>query len=108
MTVLLININWIVSINLKNTILNYYEEIELADIPPDIVNLVIENKNELMGYLTIAGYEHLESIEILGSSLQNILSLTISNNPVLKSISIGDYACEFIYTITLSSNYRFL
>ena len=108
MKVLLININWIVSTSLKNTILNYHQEIILADIPLDIVNLIIENKNELVGYLTISGYEHLQSIEILRGSLQNILSLTINNNPLLKSISIGSNACEYtISAITLSSDYRF-
>ena len=99
---------WIVSISLKNTILNYYQEIELADIPLDIVNLVIEDMNELVGYLTISGYEHLESIEIKDGSLQNIHSLTINNNPDLKSISIGINACEYTTAaITLSSNYWF-
>ena len=106
MKVLLINIEWIVSTSLKNTIVNYYQEIILADIPLDIVNLIIENMNELVGYLTISGYEHLESIEIKEGSLQNILSLTINNNPLLKSISVGNNACEYtIFAITLSSDY---
>ena len=94
------------STSLKNTIVNYYQEIELVDIPLDIVNMVIENMNKLVGYLTISGYEHLESIEIKDYSLQNIHSLTINNNPVLKSISIGINACEYTTAvIALSSNY---
>ena len=104
MKVWLIYINRIVSINLKNTILNYYRQIELPDISLDIVNLVIENDNELVGHLTISGYDYLESIEIKGNSLQNILSLTIDNNPMLRSIIIGDYANKNTMNITLSSN----
>ena len=108
MKVFLINIEWIVSTRLKNTVLNYYQEIKLADISLDIVNLIIENMNEFVGYLTISGYEHLQSIEILRGSLQNILSLTINNNPLLKSISIGSNACEYtISACILSSDYRF-
>ena len=96
------------STSLKNTIVNYYQEIELVDIPLDIVNMVIENMNKLVGYLTISGYEHLESIEIKDGSLQNIHSLTINNNLVLKSISIGNNACRYtISALSLSSNYRF-
>ena len=108
MTVLLIPIEWIVSLSFKNTILNYYQEIKLTNILLDIVNLVIDNMNEFMGYLTISGYEHLESVEIKDSSLQSIISLTINNNPLLKSISIGDNACEYtISAFILSSNYKF-
>ena len=104
MKVWLIYINQIVSTNLKNAILNYYQQIELPDIPLDIVNLVIENDNELVGHLTISGYDHLESIEIKGFSLKNILSLTIDNNPMLRSIIIGDDANKNTMNITLSSN----
>ena len=90
--------------NLKNTVLNYYEEIELTDISLNIVDLVIENENEMVGYLTISGYDHLESIEIKGNSLHNILTLTIDNNPMLRSIIIGEHANKNTMNITLSSN----
>ena len=104
MKVWLIYINRIVSINLKNTILNYYRQIELPDISLDIDNLVIENDNELVGHLIISGYTFLESIEIKGNSLQNILSLTINNNLLLRSIIIENHACEYTMNTTLSCN----
>ena len=89
--------------NLKNTILNYYQEIWLTDISLNIVDLVIDNNNAIVGYLTISGYEHLQSIEVNENSLRNILSLTIKCNPSLKSISIGIFACENTRNVTLSS-----
>ena len=89
--------------NLKIIILNYYQEIWLTDISLNIVDLVIENENEMVGYLTISGYEHLESIEVNDDSLQNILSLTIKSNPSLKIISIGDFACLCTINVSLSS-----
>ena len=89
--------------NLKIIILNYYQEIWLTDISLNIVDLVIDNKNEMVGYLTISGYEHLKSIEVNKNSLRNILSLTIKCNPSLKSISIGNFACENTENVTLSS-----
>ena len=89
--------------NLKNTILNYYQEIELTDISLNIVDLVIEKEDEMVGYLTISGYEHLQSIKVNKESLMSILSLTIKNNPLLKIISIGSYACTNNTNVTLSS-----
>ena len=89
--------------DLKNTVLNYYQDIRLTDISLSIVDLVIENENEMVGYLTISGYEHLQSIEVNKNSLRNILSLTIKCNPSLKSISIGIFACENTENVTLSS-----
>ena len=91
--------------NLKNTILNYYQEIDLADISLNIVDLIIEDENEMVGYLTISGYEHLESIKVNEKSLINILSLTIKNNPLLKIISIGNFACFYSITAFTSSYY---
>ena len=89
--------------NLKIIILNYYQEIWLTDISLNIVDLVIENENEIVGYLTISGYEHLQSIKVNKESLMNILSLTIKNNPLLKIISLDDNACENTRNVTLSS-----
>ena len=89
--------------NLKNMILNYYQEIELTDISRDIVDLIIEERNDLIGDLTIAGYENLERIEIQEGSLQNIRSLIITNNPSLKSISVADFGCEFVLKVELKS-----
>ena len=89
--------------NLKNTVLNYYQEIELADISLSIVDLIIEDENEMVGYLTISGYEHLQSIKVNEKSLMSILSLTIKNNPLLKIISLDDNACENTRNVILSS-----
>ena len=91
------------SINLKNDILNCYHEIELTDISRDIVDLIIVERNNLIGDLTIAGYEHLERIEIQEGSLQNIRSLIITNNPSLTSISVADSGCQFVLKVELKS-----
>ena len=89
--------------NLKNMILNCYHEIELTDISRDIVDLIIEERNDLIGVLTISGYENLERIEIQEKSLQNIRSLIITNNPLLKSISVEDSGCKFVLKVDLWS-----
>ena len=89
--------------NLKNMILNCYHEIELTDISRDIVDLIIEERNDLIGDLTIAGYENLERIEIQEGSLQNIRSLIITNNPSLNSISVADSGCKFVMKVELGS-----
>ena len=75
----------------------------MPGIPLDINTLVIEDKNELVGHLIISGYNNLEVFEITDNALQNILSLTIENNPKLKSIIIGDNSCTYTMNITLSS-----
>ena len=89
--------------NLKNMILNCYHEIELTDISRDIVDLIIEEKNDLIGDLIIADYEHLERIEIKEDSLRNIRSLIIKNNPLLNSISIANSGCSFVMKMELKS-----
>ena len=89
--------------NLKNMILNCYHEVELTDISRDIVDLIIEERNDLIGDLAIAGYEHLERIEIQEGSLQNIRSLIITNNPSLNSISVADSGCQFVLKVELKS-----
>ena len=89
--------------NLKNMILNCYHEVELTDISRDIVDLIIEERNDLIGDLAIAGYEHLERIEIQEGSLQNIRSLIITNNPSLNSISVADSGCRFVLKVELES-----
>ena len=93
--------------DLKNTVLNYYQEIRLTDISLSIVDLVIENENEMVGYLTISGYEHLQSIKVNEKSLMSILSLTINNNRSLKNISFDDNACKTIINVSLSSYNKF-
>ena len=89
--------------NLKKSILTFYHDIEITDISRDIVNMVIEDKNDLTGDLIIADYEHLESIEVKGGSLQNIHSLTIRDNPLLKSISLKVYACFEVVKVEIAS-----
>ena len=88
--------------NLKNTILNFYREIVLADIAATVVNLVIEGRNEAASELRIAGYEQLETIEILSNSLQNVHLLIITNNPLLKSVVCGENACEYVLKVEIS------
>ena len=95
--------DWLVSMNLKNTILNFYREIVLTDIAATVVNLVIEGRNEVASELRIAGYEQLETIEILSDSLQNVHMLIITNNPLLKSVVCGKNACELVMKVELSS-----
>jgi len=89
--------------NLKNMILNCYKIIELTDISRDIIDLIIEERNDLIGDLTISGYENLERIEIQEKSLQNIRSLIITNNPSLKSISVADSSCGIVMNAKISS-----
>ena len=89
--------------NLKNMILNCYHEIELTDISRDIIDLIIEERNDLIGDLTIAGYEHLERIEIQEGSLQNIRSLIITNNPSLNIISVDYSGCKYVMKVELES-----
>ena len=90
--------------NLKHTILNYYKEIELTDIPYSIVNLVIEDKCDVLGDMKIIGYEHLESIHVRENSLKNIRSLVIMNNSVLKSIVFESHSCYYTVRFELSSS----
>ena len=89
--------------NLKNMILNCYHEIELTDISRDIVDLIIEGRNDLIGDLTISVYDNLERIEIKNISLRNIRSLIITNNPSLNSISVADSGCRFVLKVELES-----
>lgn len=89
--------------DMKNLILNYFQEFELTDISRDINRIVIEERNDLIGDLKIAGYEHLESIVVKGYSLQNLRSLRITQNPLLKSISFGKKACHNVIQVDISS-----
>ena len=87
---------------LKNTILNYYHEVELTYISGDIVEMVIEGYEDTIGDLTIANYEHLESIVFKDKSIQNVRSLVITNNPLLKTVFFGKYTCEHVAKLELS------
>ena len=89
--------------NLRNTILDYHQTIELTDISRTIIDLTIEGKNELVGRMRIADYAQLESIQIEKESLQNVISLHIMSNPLLKSISVGDDSCKNATIIEISS-----
>ena len=89
--------------NLKNTILNYYQDVQLPGVSPDVVTLIIEDGNDIVGDLMISGYDHLESIEVRTKSLQNIRSLIITNNSLLKSIVFDDNACEYANRVLISS-----
>ena len=89
--------------NLKNTILNFYHELVLTDIAATVVNLVIEGRNEGASELRITGYEQLETIKISPESLQNVHSLIITNNPLLKSVICGDNGCENVLKVEISS-----
>ena len=86
---------------MKNTIINYYQEIALTDISRDIVDLVITDNADLIGDLRIVGYEHLETFEI--HSLRSIRSLTISGNPLLKLIVFEYCACYNVKRVDISS-----
>ena len=46
--------------------------------------------NDYNGYLFLYGFNHLERIVVKKESFQNVNSLVISDNPVLKSIEIED------------------
>lgn len=76
---------------------------ELTDISRDIVNLVIEGRNDIVRELEIINHEHLESIEIQKESLRNIHSLTIKHNPLLKRIVVNNSACSNCVTVNISS-----
>ena len=89
--------------NLKNTIIHYYRDFELNHVSRNIADMVIEESNQLVGYLRITDYSCLKSIQLRDSSLQNILSLTITNNPQLKSISCGMNACFYTAKVEISS-----
>ena len=69
---------------------------------------MIEDRNDLYGDLKIVGYEYLESIEIEEESLQNIRSLIIEDNPLLKSIVVGGFACRYVLIPELSSLIDFI
>lgn len=105
MRVLLASINWIVSLNLKHTIVNYYSEAELPDLSRDTVQLEINGKNESHGDLKIVDYEHLETIKIGHYSLQNIRSLIIKDNPNLERIVVDVCACEHVLFLELASSF---
>ena len=89
--------------NLKNMILNFYREMVLTDIAATVVNLVIEGRNEGASELRITGYEQLETIKISSESLQNVHSLIITNNPLLKSVMCGENACENVLKVEILS-----
>ena len=93
----------IVSINLKNAIINYYSQMELSNISTVTANTIIENYNDLGGDFYVVGYENLESIVIQEESLQNVRSLIIKENPSLTSIEIKKNACMYVFDIELSS-----
>ena len=95
--------DWLVSMNLMNTILNFFRELVLTDIAVTVVNLVIEGQNNPASELKITGYEQLETIEILSDSLRNVHRLTIINNPLLTSVVCSERVCENVLKVELSS-----
>ena len=103
MMVRLMWFDWLVSMNLMNTILNFFRELVLTDIAVTVVNLVIEGQNNPASELKITGYEQLETIEILSDSLRNVHRLTIINNPLLTSVVCSERVCENVLKVELSS-----
>ena len=89
---------------MKNLILNYYSihKTELVTLTDSLDTFVIENNNHLIGDIAIVGYENLKSIVINNESLQNIRSLTIAKNPLLKNIVFEDNACEYVMKLELA------
>ena len=59
--------------------------------------------NELTGHLVISNYPNLKSIHVFENSLQNILSLKITNNPELQTITVDNYGCEYVLEVEFSS-----
>lgn len=95
--------NKLVSMNLKNMILDYYKEIELSSITNTIVDLVIKSDDKWIGDLKITNLMHLQSIVIERESLQSVRLFTIMKNPSLKSILVCKRSCSYVSRFELSS-----
>lgn len=93
----------LVSLGFKNMICCCFAH-KLPGISQDIVELVIEGRNELRGELKIENYRNLQSIEILEQSLRSVYSLEIVNNPALERVSLFDNSCYQISKLALSSS----
>ena len=76
----------------------------MPGVSKDVTSIMIDDSvKDLVGHLVIRDYPNLETVTICCCRHDSILSLTIENNPLLKSIVMEVAFMDYLKKIVLSS-----